>query len=200
MLLCEYTFSPRNSVELNALEDEVRGLLDSLSKNGQIWGEEVIGHQDGSVKVWLNVPRPDALSDEHRTDWGRQAYDRVAALCETGPAWRIADDRADTACEETWQAGAGLYLFTRMFDKTSPVCAGNTGEPIPLYLLPTTQEVRERLFFWARNYRTHDELQLGCGPLEIPAYRQLAEVGSELSDEGRSLCRIVEDTTGQPTY
>jgi predicted nucleic acid-binding Zn ribbon protein len=200
MLLCEYSFKPREDVDIEVLEDEVQGLLGSLSKNGQIWGDEAIGHEDGTVKVWLNVPRPDALSEKHRTEWVCQTFERVRALCETEPEWRIADDRASRTRGETWQAGSGLYLFTHMFDKTSPVCAGKTGEPIPLYLLPVSQNVRESLFAWAGNYRTLDDLQIGCGPLEIHAYRQLAEVGSELSESGRSLCRTLEDATGQPSY
>ncbi len=38
MLLCEYTFHPRDNVTIHALEDEVQGGQGSLSKNGQIWG------------------------------------------------------------------------------------------------------------------------------------------------------------------
>jgi hypothetical protein len=34
MLLAEYSFHPREAVALEALEDEVQGLLASLQKNG----------------------------------------------------------------------------------------------------------------------------------------------------------------------
>ena len=46
----------------------------------------------------------------------------------------------------------------------------------------------------------HDLLQLECGPLEIAAYRELAEPCSALAREGRALAASVEQATGVPTY
>ncbi|MFT7622097.1 MAG: putative nucleic acid-binding Zn ribbon protein [Myxococcota bacterium] len=200
MLLAEYSFHPREAVALEALEDEVQGLLASLQKNGQIWGEAVIGHVSGAIQVCLQVPARDALARRHYSEWVRRDLDRVLALCSREPTWSVVDDRPDLLSGATWEADTSLYLFTHLADRTSAVCSGANGKPVPLYLLPLSQQVREDLVFWAGDYRTLDELQIRCGQLEIPAYRQLAEVGSELTNIGRTLSNTVEEATGLHTY
>ena len=200
MLLCEYTFAPGQESDRSSLRDEVEGLLGALRNNGQIWGEEVLGLVDGALKVWLNVPRADALSEEHSNDSVREALHEVEALCATNPTWNVVDDRADLARKETWQDSDRLFLFTHLLDKTSPVCDGSTGRPVPSYLLPVSSETRWELERWAETYRTLDEIQMGCGPLEVMAYRQLAESDSDQSERGRSLCKALEEATGKPTF
>jgi len=200
MLICEYTFAPKEPSTLNALEDEVVGLLGSLEKNGQIWGSEVFGHVEGSLRVVFTVPRSDALSDRYKSEWVLRAEKRVRPLCDREPTWHVIDDRANEQIVERWMDSESLYLFTHMFDHTSPVCSGSDGEPVPLYLLDVKQETRQALVAWAGEFRQLDELQLGCGPLEIAAYTEVATPASELAKSGRELCRDVEEATGKPTY
>jgi predicted nucleic acid-binding Zn ribbon protein len=51
-----------------------------------------------------------------------------------------------------------------------------------------------------RQYKRYDHLQLDCGPLEVEAYRQLADPASVLGIAGRELAREVERATKLPTY
>ena len=85
-------------------------------------------------------------------------------------------------------------------DAASPLSCGDTGLPIPLYLLPITQQIRESLYFWARAYNYHDNIWLGSAALEVPAYKQLADPTSDLSATGRELCAEVERATEKPTF
>lgn len=200
MLMCEYDFEPRNADALEELADQVVCFLGSLERNGQTWGTEVIGHVDGAVRAVLTVPRADALSDQHKSERVRRAEKGVSALCARPPAWRVVDDRAAVPGSERWRDSATFYLFTHMFDATSPLCAGSDGQPVPLYLVDVDLDVREALVRWARDYRQLDELQLGCGPLEIPAYREVATPDSGCAIAGRELCQTIEHATGKATY
>jgi predicted nucleic acid-binding Zn ribbon protein len=49
-------------------------------------------------------------------------------------------------------------------------------------------------------YKELDLVQLGCGPLEIAAYRELATPDSSLSKRGRELAKVVEIASKKPTF
>ena len=85
-------------------------------------------------------------------------------------------------------------------DFLSPICAGSDGRPFPPYLLPLSAREKEAICFWARSCRCHDEIQIDCGALEIPAYKELAAPESVLSQKGRRICRDIEAATDIPTY
>jgi predicted nucleic acid-binding Zn ribbon protein len=203
MLLTEYVFVPRleSTESKGELADAVQGLFAAFSKNGQVWGEEVWGWVDGALRVMCTVPQPDALSSQHHSRQAVADFERVASLCSQPPRWRVLDDRAKRpTAAHRWQAGPGLYLFTTMFDATSPVCDGANGEPIPLYVLPVDEQVREALRFWMARYKIMDELQLNSSTLEVDAYRELADPASELAKQGRLLAKTIEETTRLPTF
>jgi len=80
------------------------------------------------------------------------------------------------------------------------LCRGDNGKPIPVYRLPGTHEDREAIYFWQRTYHEYNGIWLGCGELEIPVYKQLADPSSELSQKGREICRAVEKAIRIPTY
>ena len=71
---------------------------------------------------------------------------------------------------------------------------------VPTYAIPISFETKEGLYCWQKGYHDLDNIHLGSGVLEIPAYRQLADPNSELSQEGRHLCRQIEIGTGIPTF
>lgn len=58
----------------------------------------------------------------------------------------------------------------------------------------------EKIHFWARHHQNFDAVNLGCGAMEIPDYKQMAELKSELAKEGRGHCKAIESATGKPTY
>jgi predicted nucleic acid-binding Zn ribbon protein len=91
-------------------------------------------------------------------------------------------------------------LFTHAFTEESPVCCGDTGRPIPAYLLPVSDQTRRGLYGWAGRYSHHDNIFLDCAALEIAAYKQMADPTSRLSVESRKLCADVEKATGKPTF
>lgn len=183
----------------NALADVAESYLASLLKNGQIYGEYLFAWSAGNLIAYTHVARPDSLDERHHSEWARSARDSVVEAFGRAPKCNVLDDDVPRRFR-SWKRSASLYLFTHAFDDASPVCCGDTGTPIPLYLLPIDQQTREHVYFWARAYNHHDNIWLESRALEIAAYRQLADPTSELSVTGRELCAEVERATGKPTF
>src|SRR4030095_10540586 len=122
----------------------------------------------------------------------RQAYGRSPRV--------VPLERDVTSRPASWRRARTLYLSTTFLHEESPLRSPELAAPLPLYLLPLAPSLREQIMFWSENYRHHDALWIGSGKLEIPAYRQLADPRSELSQQGRGLCRRIESATRKPTY
>src|SRR5262249_27697166 len=100
----------------------------------------------------------------------------------------------------TWQKSRSLFLHADCMEEYGTAFCGDTGACVPAYTLPMSDDDRERLYFWRKEYISHDRLWLYSGALEIPAYKQLADPDSELSSRGRELCAKIEKSTQIPTF
>ena len=200
MLLAQITFGgDTEKDERDAQKDIAESYLAALLKNGQIYGTHLVAWSGGTLNVYAQIPRPDSLDERHHSDWGLRDLEAVANSFGQRPKYFVIDDDVPERFP-TWQSSSSLYLFTHALDDSSPVCCGDTGRPIPLYLIPIPQEKRESLYFWSRSYNYHDNIWFGSGTLEIPTYTQLADPNSELSNNGRKLCSTIEQATGIPTF
>lgn len=201
MFLARITFGPRgiSASENDGRSDAAECYLASLLKNGQIYGEYLFAWSNGMLVAYTHVARPDSLAERYHSDWAQSAFTSVVDVFGRTPKCEIIDDNVPKRFP-SWKRSTSFFLFTHAFDDTSPLCCGDNGRPIPLYLLPITQQTREHLYFWARSYNYHDNVWLGSAALEIPAYKQLADPTSDLSVTGRDLCAEVELATKTPTY
>ena len=198
-LKAEFKPSSRSNGARAALEQAVQSLAAALARNGQVCGQEVIWWAGGALHLRVYVPRHDAVDAAYRSSWVSAEWERVGVLCSQPPGFGVLDEQVPKRYPR-WQSAGSLYLFTTAFDISSPVCSGRDGTPVPPFLLPLDDAQKDDLYFWAHTYRELDSIQLGCGPLEMPAYRQMADPASELSKKGRSLCGTVEKATGMPTF
>ena len=182
-----------------SVSDIAGDYLSTLLHNGQICGDYSCAFCDGRFVAYTHVVRPGASAEQHHSQWGLSSLQKVIEAFGQAPQWHIIEDDVPKRFP-SWERSSSLYLFTHAFDDTSPVCCGDSGRPIPLYLLPISDETREYLYFWGRHYKDHDNIWFGSGALEIPAYKQTADPRSELSTTGRELCRDIEEATGKRTF
>jgi predicted nucleic acid-binding Zn ribbon protein len=199
MLFTEFTFEPKTETNKEELWDAVILLYAALKKNGQVWGDPVMGWVGGGIRLACATPRRDSPDPEHHSGWVDSAFARLTQLCAAPPLGTVLDDRCGEVSGSLKDA-QGLYLFTHAYDSTSPVCGGADGEPVPVYLLPLDHVQRQDLVFWMSEYRALDEVWLASGRLELEAYRELADPDSHFSKRGRALANIVEASTGPPMY
>lgn len=200
MYLSRVTFGvPSSPINFSEFDDPVTGYLISLRKNGQICGDFLHAFCSGTVVAYVKLVRPDALSQRYHSRYGLKDLARLVNIFGTEPTWQILEDHVPTSFPDI-HASSSLFLFTTAFDDGSPVCCGDTGERLPVYLIPIDDDEREHLFFWSREYNHLDHIWLRSGELEIPAYQQLASPASGLAQDGRQLAKKVEAVLGIPTY
>lgn len=199
MILHKVTFGSfpnEKKAEAIDLADEY---LVALLHNGQISGEFSFGTSRGVLAAYIHLSGIAGHSLKNHSKYGREYYYKIAEFFGKPPTWQNLDDDVPKR-DTTWKNAPFLYLFTDMFESESPLRRGDNGQPIPLYLLPGKHEDREGIYFWQNSYRNHDSIWIGSGELEIPAYKQLAEPASELSQIGLDICQAVEKATNIPTY
>jgi predicted nucleic acid-binding Zn ribbon protein len=179
--------------------DIVEEYLSTLLHNGQIYGDYYFAPCGGKTVAFTNIARPEAFAKRHHSQWGLASLEKVVEAFGEIPQWNVLQDNLPKRFS-SWRQSSLLYLFTHAFDDASPVCCGDSGAPVPLYLLPISDLMREDLYFWAGHYKDHDNVWLGSGALEIPAYKEMADPRSKLSMTGRELCREIETATGKRTF
>lgn len=185
----------------SALEDAAIEHLGHLHKNGQIWGDYLTSWADGCLYLVAKAPSDDSLEPQHRSKWAEESLARLREHCQDALSWRSRGSHdSPRRSSADWAQCESFYLFTHAFDDTSPVVAGDNGDPVPLYLLPIEPELREGLLFWMSSYRHHDSIWLDSRELEDAAYGQLSDARSELSLRGRALAAELEVSVGRPTY
>ncbi|MGA2983863.1 MAG: DUF2310 family Zn-ribbon-containing protein [Terriglobia bacterium] len=199
MILYKLIFGRVEKKNRRDAEDVAESYIGVLLHNGQACGEYFTVVREGNLIAYVNLQGIRAQSLEYHSKYGMKELKKVTDLFGKPPEWILVDDDAPKR-DTTWTKARFLYLFTHMNDWESPLCRGDNGKRIPLYRLPGTHEDREAIYFWQRTYRKYDEIWVGCGELEIPVYKQLADPSSELSQKGRDICRGVEKVTGVPAY
>ncbi len=171
--------------------------LAALFRNGQIHSNYVVSRRP--TAAYVDVPRRDSLDPRFLSKGGHAALGRVRAAFGRAPSWRLIE-AAPSERARTWRGADALYLVTHAFDTGSPIGAPELSQGVPAYALPLSDDVRDDLVSWAQDYRAHDRVWLSSGPLELPAYKELAVVASDVSKRGRRLCKLIERATGKPTY
>lgn len=199
MIVANVKFGRSGNQSKGDLEDLVETYLARLLHQGQLGSEYIFAWVDGVLNAYVQLVAVDAHALRHHSDYGKETLTELRKAFGKPPEWKILDE-ASLKSAATWRSASSLYLFTHAFDDGPSFCRGDNGRPVPSYMFPISYEVRENIYFWQHNYRNHDHVWLGCGALEIPAYRQLADPNSDLSQDGRDLCKHIEKVTGVPTY
>ena len=199
MILHNVVFGSANDHPREDQERVIQEYLGALFHAGQACGEYFFTWTDGQLNAHILLAGHNARARRYHSKWGKEALREVVRVFGQEPVWRVIDDDAPKR-NTTWRGAPFLFLATHAFDWDSPVCRGDTGRAIPLYTLPIDFNHKQGLHFWQRAYQNHDNFWFGSGALEIPAYKQLALPDSELSLDGRDLCKHIEAATGVETY
>jgi predicted nucleic acid-binding Zn ribbon protein len=178
--------------------DRVENYLTALLKNGQLWGDFLLDTRPTATGLALiaSFKIPEIAALDFLSISGHQA---LAALTAANQLPKI-QLQGNAEPSPNWTSARSLYLYTSLVDRSSPLCNGQTGAPLPLYRLPIDDQAREYLYHWQRQYHCQDSIWLYSGPLEAAAYDQLSNPESDLSKQGRSHCSTIETATGLPTY
>ncbi len=176
----------------------VEEYLAALMYNGQISADYLIQERPRYV-AYVQAADDKALEPTHLSPWGQKGSEMSLSAFGHRPKFVLLEPPLNSR-GLSWRSAKTLFLHTHIFKSGSPVGSPELQGAVPVYHLPLSHQDRDYLVRWAREYRDHDSIWLGCGRLEVPAYREMADPRSKLSREGREHCRIIEKTTGIPTY
>lgn len=199
MLSAKIQFGSQPGLPKDELEDLAETYLAAMFHTGQLCGEYFLTWIEGFLHAHVLLACSQARQPRYHSVWGRNSLAGVIRAFGQTPQWTLIDDDAKRR-SVSWKRAPFLYLFTNAFDWDSPVRRGDNGKAIPVCLLPIPFEQKGDLYHWKSSYFHHDNIWLGCGALEVPSYRQMADAKSELAEEGRDLCREIEQATGVPTF
>lgn len=203
MLIAKVTIPAKqnNSFDQKKILEIANEYLSSLILNGQIWGDFQLGKSNGILEGYVTLPEKDAIDLKYTSSYGKSLHDKLKKQCREDLKWSFLTDNEGITWEN-WKESNFLFLRTNFLDNSSPVNIPKTvnGVPVPLYLIPIEDELREYIYRWCDAYRAHDQLWIGSGVLEMMAYEQITNMESDLSIEGRDYCSAIEHATGIPTY
>lgn len=180
-------------------ENVADSYIGSLDKYGHIFDGYSFGWCNGVLSYYVEASRPDSIEPSQYGEFTNLAYRDAKKKFGTTPTIELLSDQAKEPLPR-WEDSSSLYLLATAFGVMGPVKCGDSGDEIPLYLLPVSDRTREKLYFWRNEYQACDRLWLASGALEIPTYKQMADPTSKLSASGRELCQTIEAATGKPTY
>jgi len=198
MMLVELNFGRGRSLKKGELEDIVENYIASLFHYGQLCGEYFMTWMKGKLICHALMVGLGADKTRFQSDRNKSNLKKVIKAFGRTPIWTIRDDELPKR-NTSWKAPA-LHLFTHAFNWKPPLCRGDTGQPIPTFLLPLNSHRKNDLTRWQYEYALLDRFWLNSGSLEIVAYKELIEPNSLLSREGREISAEVENATGVPTY
>jgi predicted nucleic acid-binding Zn ribbon protein len=204
MYLAQVTFGTDGGkyCQRDELQDIGEEYLSKLWRSGQTYPQFLTTWSKGKLISYTRLARPNAYHRRHLSKWGKDALKTVVKTFGQEPQWKMIDDDVPKRFR-SWRRSSSFFLFTNPLGSPQLLSCGDTGLHVPVYLLSIPHIKREDLYHWARAYLCMYHIWLDTFPsstLEIPAYKETADPGSELSSTGRLLGAEIEKATGTPTY
>jgi predicted nucleic acid-binding Zn ribbon protein len=180
-------------------EELVDLYLSALHHSGQIAGVYNILWETGDLKAYADISRPDAMRRKYHSSEGSKRLDEIIDLFGAEPDWNVLEDNVPKRFP-SWKSSPFLYFHVDWQVFSAPIHTGKDGSDIPAYLLPIDETTRHNIHCWQGHYVDHYGIWMATGELETPAYKQLTDPVSELSEYGRDLCLEVEKAVSIPAY
>ena len=140
----------------------------------------------------------DSLKPAHFNRYTQSRLRELQALLSERP--RLVRETSAAKSAPKIDRCSSLYLGATYLSENPVLKSGVDDAFIPIYMLPLDPDFTEKLHFWGLNYRRYDGIQMACHALEVPAYKQLADLSSQLSQDGRQMCREIEVQLRKPVY
>lgn len=183
----------------------INQILEQWRFNGQILGREfgVTHHALGSqfeFQARVSLPEQESLLPDYNNEWVNQALFLAEQAGVTFAFFEIVGrdyNENDIALDKS---PSFQLLYTSYVDSSSPLYHGDLFQAMPLYYLGDQPELTERIIRWQENWQACDQLQMNGSVLEQTALDEISEVRSELSQQGRELCKEIEQISQIPTY
>jgi predicted nucleic acid-binding Zn ribbon protein len=201
VIVAQITFNNTKAIK-ETLIAQAYSLLAAWYKNGQILADNwTIVDGISGLTAYVFIPVEDALSEQYSNKYVREMIQSYTETTDARPSIFMlgSHPESNTVCSCTDRSG--YIFFTHYLSLESPIRCSNCFRPVPLYLLPITQDEEYlNILSWMANYKACDTLQMNCTVGERFGEQQLFLHDSSLSIEGRKLCKQLEDRVNRKVY
>ena len=179
-------------------------LLKYYRMNGQIMSDcEPLFFESNFIKCNVSTLETDSLSAENNTNNIKMQIRKIENLLLASATATlqnhvpVLDEIPICICKKS-----DSYILTASsLFKMSPISCGNCGGQIPIYkVVGLSQEFKESLVDWQKNYECCDHLVIGGFTGEAWSIEQMASYDSDLSRIGINLCNELYGDTKIPTF
>ena len=194
-----------SDADRDALMDEWEMLIAHYRNNAQIQGKHhtITQYLTYNTLVCLaHTLEIDSLHKKFNNAYVNQQMDTIERLCLSKLTFKtLGKTRSDDQSACTCTQPNFYILFTHYITIASPLTCGSCFKSVPLYRLPPYNgHDYYGIFSWEDNYQSCDTLQMGCVVGERWATNQMQDFESQLSKQGREICKKIEELTSTPTY
>jgi predicted nucleic acid-binding Zn ribbon protein len=179
----------------------VNGLVGAWLKNGQALSRDShLVEEAHSLCFYVLAPDADSFHEKNLSIWGANALDKLTAKFaghySVTPLGRAPEVSGPCDCLQS----SHYILFTNLLECSPPICCGDCFRPVRLYTLPADKNGEHSdMWSWNSDYQSCDRLQMNCGSGERFGERQMRDINSALTKQGRAICGDIESRTGVPT-
>ena len=204
MFTQEISLKNWGNTEIYVLTSQFQLLLKYYTMNGQIMSDcEPLFFESNFVKCNVSTLETDSLSAEYNTNNIKMQIREIENLLLASPIVTplkhvlILDEMPICTCKKC----QSYILTASSLFKMSPISCGNCGGQIPIYkIVGPSQQFKESLINWQKNYECCDHLIIGGFTDEAWAIEQMSAYDSELSRIGINLCSELSRDAKIPTF
>lgn len=201
--LAKISFGPWPENAEDSWRDDVGyafyGLMNSLVRQGQIYGDYTHGTVEGELRAFVSLPARDALERRHFSKYAVSYHAKLEKLLGQPMQVTLLSPGSNQTLDSAWKSSQWLALLGTMMDGKSMVKTSSL-EPVPSYTLPLDPDTQEQLYFWSRNQERHDGLWFDGTSLELACLKAMADPLSDLNRKAARLAHKVEQAVGKPVY
>ncbi len=176
-------------------------VIGSLRENGQTLGRDMNAYiKNSRIAIDLWTFTEEALAEKYFTKYVTDAIQVLEDFC--GHKIEISyngyvEDELKNICTCKKHAYYVLYYY----GDYSPIRCGTCQKFVPLFKIPKLHDTRVwDILGWVNSYKACKILDLNCGTGEKWAIKQLCDVNSGLSIQGRKVTNKLTEVSGTPTY
>ncbi len=169
--------------------------------NGQVCGREWPIFEEGSGYSTVALsPERDSLEPGFNSTYvavsiARSAAEGLQMTC------KVLGEDAESLPACSCTTPSAYALFTNYLSLESPIRCMDCFRPVPLYRMrPMASGEFCELITWQSDYQSCDRLQMNCTVLERAATREISNIDSALTKNGRAHCAALAVSSERPCY
>lgn len=202
MEIIETTFQSLDSNKEEEQFEAIDLLIGAYRMNGQVLGREYTIHKNNdSYYSYLKTPEKNSLNDQFNNEYVIRNIAKCKDANLRGPLHNYLGHDLDSGKLCTCDKSSALILYTNLWSLEPPLRCMDCFGVFPLYKIPKTyDEEYYDVICWQSDYQSCDSLQMNCKVGERFSMRQMLELDSALTKQGREVCNNISNKTKLDVY